>query len=152
MWGIIFGGIQHSPVNDCSGACWNFEVLALEDELTSFYSAILITQYLGAVSKITEWSLFISKPNQSVSVIRVYTLTKNTKEAEAEWFYDDLKDLLELTPKKEKRERERCPFHHRGLECKSRKSTDTWSNRQVWPWSTKWSGAKKSFAKRMHLS
>ena len=36
----------------------------------------------------------------------------------------------------------RCPFHHRGLECKSRKSRDTWSNRQVWPWSTKWSRAK----------
>jgi len=35
-----------------------------------------------------------------------------------------------------------CPFHHRGLECKSRKSRDTWSNRQVWPWSTKWSRAK----------
>ena len=28
------------------------------------------------------------------------------------------------------------------LECKSRKSRDTWSNRQVWPWSTKWSRAK----------
>ena len=26
----------------------------------------------------------------------------------------------------------RCPFHYRGLECKSRKSRDTWSNRQVW--------------------
>ena len=25
-------------------------------------------------------------------------------------------------------------FHHRGLECKSRKSRDTWSNRQAWPW------------------
>ena len=36
----------------------------------------------------------------------------------------------------------RCPFHHRGLECKSRKSRDTWSNRQVWIWSTKWSRAK----------
>ena len=36
----------------------------------------------------------------------------------------------------------RCPFHHRGLECKNRKSRDTWSNRQVWPWSTKWSRAK----------
>ena len=36
----------------------------------------------------------------------------------------------------------RCPFHHRGLECKSRKSRDTWSNRQIWPWSTKWSRAK----------
>ena len=36
----------------------------------------------------------------------------------------------------------KCPFHHRGLEFKSRKSRDTWSNRQLWPWSTKWSGAK----------
>ena len=36
----------------------------------------------------------------------------------------------------------RCPVHHRGLECKSRKSRDTWSNRQIWPWSTKWSTAK----------
>ena len=35
-----------------------------------------------------------------------------------------------------------CPFHHRGLECKSRKSRDTWSNRQIWPWSKKWSRAK----------
>ena len=35
--------------------------------------------------------------------------------------------------------KKRCPFFHRGLECKSRKSRDTWSNRQVWPWSTKWS-------------
>ena len=36
----------------------------------------------------------------------------------------------------------RCPFHHRGVECKSRKSRDTWNNRQVWPCSTKWSRAK----------
>ena len=36
----------------------------------------------------------------------------------------------------------RCPFHHRRLECKQRKSRDTWSNRQVRPWSTKWSRAK----------
>ena len=27
----------------------------------------------------------------------------------------------------------RCPFHYRGLECKSRKSRNTWSNRQIWP-------------------
>ena len=33
-------------------------------------------------------------------------------------------------------------FHHRGLECKSRKSTDTWSNRQIWPWCTEWSRTK----------
>ena len=36
----------------------------------------------------------------------------------------------------------RCPFHYMGLECKSRKSRDSWSNRQIWPWSTKWSRAK----------
>ena len=36
----------------------------------------------------------------------------------------------------------RCPFHYRGLECKSRKSRNTWSNRQIWPWNAKWSRAK----------
>ena len=36
----------------------------------------------------------------------------------------------------------RCPFHYRGLESKSRKSRNTWSNRQIWPWNTKWSRAK----------
>ena len=36
----------------------------------------------------------------------------------------------------------RCPFHYRGLECKSRKSRNIWSNRHIWPWSTEWSGAK----------
>ena len=48
----------------------------------------------------------------------------------------------------------KCPFHHRGLECKSRKSRNTWSNRQIWPWSTECSRAKanKSFTKRMHWS
>ena len=48
----------------------------------------------------------------------------------------------------------RRPFNHRRLECKSRKSRDTWRNRQVWSWSTKWSRAKvnKSFVKRTHRS
>ena len=36
----------------------------------------------------------------------------------------------------------RCPFHYRGLECKSRNSRNTWSNRQIWPWSTKLSRSK----------
>ena len=46
-------------------------------------------------------------------------------------------DLQELT-----NTQKRCPFHYRGLECKSRKSRNTWSNRQIWQWSTKWSRAK----------
>ena len=49
--------------------------------------------------------------------------------------------------------KQRSPFHHRGLECESRKSRDTWNNRQVWPWSKKWSKEKaNSFAKRTHWS
>ena len=36
----------------------------------------------------------------------------------------------------------RCPFPHRELEYKWRKSRDIWSHRQVWPWSTKWSRTK----------
>ena len=51
----------------------------------------------------------------NITIIQVYALTSNAEEAEVEWFYEDLQDLLELTPKK------RCPFHYRGLECKSRK-------------------------------
>ena len=34
-------------------------------------------------------------------VIQVYTLTSNAAETEFEWFYEDLQDLLELTPKKD---------------------------------------------------
>ena len=37
----------------------------------------------------------------SIIVIQVYALTSNTKEAEVEQFYEDLQDLLELTPQKD---------------------------------------------------
>ena len=37
----------------------------------------------------------------NIMVIQAYTLTSNTEEAEGEWFYKDLQDLLELTPKKD---------------------------------------------------
>ena len=37
----------------------------------------------------------------SITVIQVCALTKNAEEAEAEWFYENLQDLLELTPKKD---------------------------------------------------
>ena len=64
----------------------------------------------------------------NITVIQVYTPTSNAEEAEVEQFYEDLQDLLELTPKK------RYPFHYRGLECKNRKSRNTWGNRQICPW------------------
>ena len=36
----------------------------------------------------------------TITVIQVYALTSNAEEAEVEWFYEDLQDFLELTPKK----------------------------------------------------
>ena len=50
----------------------------------------------------------------NIMVIQVYAPTSNAEEAEMEWFYEDLQDLLELAPKKI------CPFHYRGLECISK--------------------------------
>ena len=37
----------------------------------------------------------------NITVIQVYAQTSNAKEAEVEWFYEDLQDLLELTPQKD---------------------------------------------------
>ena len=54
-------------------------------------------------------------------MIQVYAPTTDAEEVNADQFYEDLQHL-ELTPKTD------CPFHHRGLECKSR------NNRQVCPW------------------
>ena len=48
----------------------------------------------------------------NIPVIQVYALTSNAEEAEVERFYEDLQDLLELTPKK------RCPFHYRDWNAK----------------------------------
>ena len=59
----------------------------------------------------------------NIRVVQVYVPTTTAKEDEVEWFYEELQDLIELTPKKKnkktkKQEKKRCPFHHRGLECK----------------------------------
>ena len=48
----------------------------------------------------------------NITVIQIYALTTNAEEAEVEQFY------------------------YRGLECKSRKSKNTWSSRQICPWNT----------------
>ena len=44
-------------------------------------------------------------------------------------FYEDVQNLLEITPKK------RCPFHYRDWDEKVG-SQETPGNRQIWPWST----------------
>ena len=60
-------------------------------------------QYLDAISKMTEQSLsvhFQGKPF-NITVIQVYALTSNAEEAEVECFFEDLQDLLKLTPPKD---------------------------------------------------
>ena len=64
----------------------------------------------------------------NIMVIQVYAPTSNAEEAEVEQFYEYPQDLLITNTQK------RCPFQYRGLESKSRKSRNTWSNRQIWPW------------------
>ena len=58
-------------------------------------------QYLGAVSKMNRMmsACFQGKPF-NITVIQVNALASNAEEAEVARFYDDLQELLELTPKK----------------------------------------------------
>ena len=59
-------------------------------------------QCLGAISNATDRKIsvhFQGKPF-SITVIQVYDPTSNAEQAEVEWCYDDLQDLLELIPKK----------------------------------------------------
>ena len=58
-------------------------------------------QYLDAISKTTEWSLHFQGKSCIITVIQVSAPTSSTEEAEVEQFYEDLQDLLELTPKKD---------------------------------------------------
>ena len=81
---------------------------------------------LAGLEMISQCVHFQGKPF-NIMVIQFYAPSNNAQEAEVERFYEDLQHLLELTSKS-------CPFHYRGLECKSRKTRNTWSNRQIWPW------------------
>ena len=71
----------------------------------------------------------------NIMVIQAYAPTSNAEEAEVEQFYKDLQDLLELTPKKD-------VLFIIGDWTQSKKSRNTWSNRQIWLWSRELSRAK----------
>ena len=58
-------------------------------------------QFEGTISKTTEWSVHFQGKPFNITVIQVYALTSNAEEAEVEWFYENLQDLLELTPPKD---------------------------------------------------
>ena len=93
-------------------------------------------QYLDATSKATEWSLLVSR--QTIQYHGNPSLCPKIRPW-ISWsgmvLWRPTRPFRTNTPK-------RCPFHYRGLECKSRKLTNTWNNRQIWPWNTEWSRAK----------
>ena len=62
----------------------------------------------------------------SITVIQVYAPTSNAEEAEVERFYEDLQDLLELTPK--------IDVLFIIGDWNAKVGRNTWSNRQIWPW------------------
>ena len=62
-------------------------------------------------------------------IIQVYAPTSNAEEAEVKQFYEDLQELLELTIKED------VIFIIGDWNAKVG-SRNTWSNRQIWPWST----------------
>ena len=64
----------------------------------------------------------------NITVIQVHAPTSNAVEAEVEQFYEDLQDLLELTPKKD------VFFIIGDWNAKVGSQNNTWSNRQIWPW------------------
>ena len=71
----------------------------------------------------------------NITVIQVYALTSSWRS----WGWTVL--WRPIRPSRTNTQK-RCPFHYRGLECKSRKSRNTWSNRQIWSWNTEWRRAK----------
>ena len=60
----------------------------------------------------------------NITVIQVYALTSNADEADIEWFYEDLQDLLKLAPQKD-------VLFTIGDRMPNWKSSNTWSNRKM---------------------
>ena len=58
-------------------------------------------KYLDALSEMTVISVCFQGKPFNITVIQVYAPTSNAEEDEAESFYEDLQDLLEITPKKD---------------------------------------------------
>ena len=63
----------------------------------------------------------------NITVIQVYALTSNTEEAEVERFYEDLQDLLDLTPKK-------MSVSLQGTGMQKQEVKKHLGNRKIWPW------------------
>ena len=84
-------------------------------------------QDLDAISKTTKWSVCFQGKSFNITVIQVYAQPVSWKSWSWTVLWRPTRPFRINTQK-------RCPFHYRELECKSRKSRNTWGNRQIWPW------------------
>ena len=89
-------------------------------------------QYLDAISKTTEWSLL---PRQTIHYHSNPSLCPNQWGWSWTVLWRPSRPFITNTQK-------RCPFHYRGLECKSRNSRNTWGNGQIWPLNMEWNREK----------
>ena len=98
-------------------------------------------QYLGAISKMTEWYWFLDR--QTIQHHSNPSLCPNHW-GQWRWSWPVL--WRPVRPSRTTHTHTQMSFLSLGMECQSRKSRDTWRNRQVWPWSTKWSRTKANRA------
>ena len=88
-------------------------------------------QYLDAISKNDRMiSVRLQGKPFNITVIRVYAPTSNAEEAEVERFYEDLQDILELTPKTY------VLFILGDWNAKVRSQETPGVTGKIWPWST----------------
>ena len=100
------------------------------------FSNLKLLMVLRDLEKCTTFSLFVLKANHSISCksksMPWPVMLKKLKLNDSKKTYKPFRTNTQ----------KRCPVHYRGLKFKSRKLRNTWSNRQIWPWSTEWNRAK----------
>ena len=92
------GMAEFNSDNHCIYYCWQ-ESLRRNGVALIGNKRIWVLR-LGAISRMTEWSVCFQGKPLTITVIQVYAPNHDAREAEVDCFYDDLQHLLELIPKK----------------------------------------------------
>ena len=82
---IISTSVGRNPLEEMEWPSWSTEEFEM--------------QYPDAVSKMTEWFLFVQDKPFNITVIQAYASARNAEGIEFEQFYEEPQDLLELTTK-----------------------------------------------------
>ena len=101
----------------------------------------------------TLWTFYILELSWELPIQRLLSMTwwERTSEATTAWWKMELQcPMSGMAACGLSRDKNKFPFHYKGLECKSKKSRCTWSNRKIWPWSTKLSRERLTVLPREH--